>query len=830
MNAREAAAMLGLHVRTIRRAIDRGDLPAQKRHNVYRVPIAAVLAYGVKSQRPTVADQPIDGISLTVPTPSTSFVGRVAECDDLRTMILEPNVRMVTLTGPGGVGKTRVAIELAQNRSIQSAFPGGVVFVELEGVDTAERVPPAISAALGMVSSPERLVAQNLARRLNDRSALLILDNLEHVPDCTSFIADLLRAASGLVIVATSRVPIGISAEREYPIRPLLINTGTIDQIPDAVQLFVDRAQSVDPAFRLNDENAEIISRICARVDGLPLAIELTAVLVRFLSPAALLPRLDHRLELLTGGPKDAPQRNQTMQQNIAWSYDLLSETDQAVFRRLAVFVDGFTLDAAESLLSATGGKSTVLNACKRLFDQNLLQRFDRLPDLPRYRMLETIREFALERLAAEDDMAMWKGNHAIHFLNTAEAIADPNTVLAECSNMSLLGIDIANLRAALIWFESSNDVERLIQLAGALRFFWIERDFQDEGISWLERAVASNQNDVSLQWARAQVGLGWLLMYRAEWDRSRDHFDQGIEYLCAQSMREEWAMALIGLGSNAAFQQEFATAKTCLLEAREIASAVGNQQFGTLIGPTINANLSVIARELGDLAEATRLAQTALAQATRNGQQRSMFRIQSDLGDIFRARELWTDTVRAYQATLAHGASRISLRNVAEALAGIACCLVAWDRLLDAAMLFGAEQALRTRIGLATRFPADQTTVDAALASVRRGLDVAAFHIAFKDGQERALDEVLVWVRELDNPDAVPTSTVTAWQVLTPRQLEITRLVAAFRTDIEIANVLSISPRTVGWHISNILATLEMGSRRNLAALATQDGINRLQ
>ena len=827
VTVRDAAIILGMDEESINQAIAQGLLSTELQHDVPSIPRHALEAYRLQHAGTSLFILPPKAMrtATNVPVTYTSFVGRKSELTTISNLLQQPEIRLVTLTGPGGSGKTRIATQLASQPETLETFPGGVVFVELAGVDLSERILATIAMTLGMASGPEAVVQPKLTRYFAGRRTVVVLDNMEHLVNCSTVVASLLKTAPDVVVLATSRIPLGISAEHEFPIPPMSIAVDTDPGTSDAFQLFTERAHTADPTFRLDAETITIITQICEQLDGLPLAIELTAGQVRFLPLAALLPRLSQRLALLSGGPKDSPLRHQTMRDNIAWSYDLLSPADREVFRRLAVFADGFDLSAAEAILGPVT-LTPVLETVRRLFDQNLLQRTERNSGIPRFRMLETIREFGLERLADEDDLPRWQSTHAMHYLSLTEAYVDPVAILEERMSPALFAADFSNLQAALTWFESRREADHLIRLAAALSRFWVELQFQDPGRSWLERAIALTENQPSLPKAQAHVALGMLLMYGGDWDRSRRHFVDGITYLRDQSAYEELALALIGLGMNATFVNDLSLAQSFILDAAENAVRSGNHRFIDLFAQSRDSNLSIVARERGDLPEATRLTEAALDAATRNRQTRSMHRIQADLGDLYRLREEWPESLRLFQLALAVGSDGIIQRALTEIIVGVGCILVAWEQFEQAAFLFGAENGLRSRMGLSTRLRNDEPSIVHAMETARKRLEPSAFAAAFAKGQSRESAEIVAVILSIAPPARGDTYVRPTWRGLTLRQIEITRLVAASCTDAEIAGSLFLSARTVGWHVSNILSHLGLASRRDLATLALKEGI----
>jgi len=368
----------------------------------------------------SVASRSLDLVGARPPVPPTPLVGRHAEIAALLAILTRPEVRLLTLTGPGGVGKTRLAIRTAEE--IGPGFADGVAFVPLAAVATPELVPPTVLRTLGGREAGEP-AAERLPRLIGDRSLLLVLDNLEHVLPAVPILADLLATCPGLTIVATSRAPLRLSGEHVFPVPPLSLPAAGREvslaaaetQRSDAVLLFVQRAQSTRPEFALATENAAAVAELCHLLDGLPLAIELAAARVGHLSPAAMTARLRRpgaaRLPLLTGGARDLPGRLQTMRGAIAWSYDLLAEGERTRFRRLAVFAGGFTLDAAAAVCAAD--EWTTLDSIGSLVAEGLLREEPAAGHEPRFAMLETIREFGLEQLAASGEEATVRAAHA---------------------------------------------------------------------------------------------------------------------------------------------------------------------------------------------------------------------------------------------------------------------------------------------------------------------------------------------------------------------------------------------------------------------------------
>ncbi len=431
--------------------------------------------------------------SASLPAPLTSFVGRAREIAAVADLLHREDVRLVALTGPGGVGKTRlaqrVAAELADN------FADGAAWVDLAPLADPNLVAPTVAQALGVREAGDRSLYERLADALRDRALLLVLDNFERVVDAAPLVARLLAGCPRLKVLATSRVHLRVSGERLVPVGPLALpepaRPAPLPELAatEAVALFVERAQAARPDFALTTGNAAAVAEICRQLDGRPLAIELAAARVAVLPPAALLARLERRLPLLTGGPRDSPARLRSMRDAIGWSHDLLSQDEQALFRRLAVFVGGFTLEAAEAVAADEG--IDVLEGVSSLVAKSLVRDEEGSGGEPRYLMLETVREFGLERLAERGEEPAIRAAHAAFFLALAEA-AEPRLMGPdEATWLDRLATELPNTRAALAWTLEHEAAETALRLATNLFWFWYSRGDRREGERWLGAALA---------------------------------------------------------------------------------------------------------------------------------------------------------------------------------------------------------------------------------------------------------------------------------------------------------------------------------------------------
>jgi len=424
----------------------------------------------------------LDSRPTNLPVQQTAFVGRARELDEIGGLLGRGETQLLTLTGPGGTGKTRLALQVAS--SMVESFDHGVFFVSLAAVRDSELVALTIAQALSLREHPGEPVVDALTEYLRDRQLLLVLDNLEQVIAFAPVLAGLLGSAPGLTVVATSRTPLRLSGERVYAVRPLALW--------ESVRLFAERAQAAVPEFAVTAENEDAVADICARLDGLPLAIELAAPRVRTLTPQALLRRLDQRLPLLTGGAQDLDERQRTLRATIEWSYDLLLEQERALFARLGTFVGGCRLDAAEAVCDPDHNLyDTVLDGLDALVESSLLRQRPDSDGEPRFWMLETIREFALERLDAAGEADTCRARHVRWFTRLAESLDEESRTGDQPASLARLDDDYPNLRAALDTARAGAGGELLVRLATALWPFWSMRGYVAEGLRALEDALA---------------------------------------------------------------------------------------------------------------------------------------------------------------------------------------------------------------------------------------------------------------------------------------------------------------------------------------------------
>jgi predicted ATPase/DNA-binding winged helix-turn-helix (wHTH) protein len=687
--------------------------------------------------------------SVSTIGPSRLVVGREDEIAQVCELLRREDVRLLTLTGVGGVGKTTLAKVVAH--LLRDDFEGGVVFVELAGITNAELVPSSIAAALGIKESGERPIVDVLNESLQNRRVLLVLDNFEQLISAASSIVELLGSAPDLKVLTTSRAILHISMENEYLVPPLQLpprspinvsDANSLDELAgfEAIRLFIDRARHSKPNFELKHENANVVAEICSRLDGLPLAIELAAARIRLLSPAAILARLQSQLSLLTGGSSDMPERQQTMRSTMAWSYGLLSERDQKLFARLAVFSGGFTLEAAEKVCCTESGASAldVLNGLTALVEHSLLAPRDQTSGDPRFQMLEVVREYAAEVLAERGETDRVRRRHAEFFMALGEE-AEPYLQAARSAEyLNVLEADHDNLRRALDWAKE-NDPELGQRLAGAIwRFWWLHGHIR-EGCEQLGSFLAqSAEADMTVR-AKMLSGAAALNRLRGSTDLSRVLTEQALVLARNADDQKNAALSLHQLGFLTLDDQDFAEAGRLFEEGLSLAKELGDKQVLALL----YNGLGELARLQEDFERASEFYSEALQFNREVGDRVRQTTSLINLGATALSQG-YTDKAGAfYREGLEISSDMADMNGTLYCLEGVAGSFWGAHDPERSAILFGAAAAAREATNLFIE-PADLPPYERSVALVRSALPEPAFDVLYAEGQKMKLDEAV--------------------------------------------------------------------------------------
>jgi predicted ATPase/DNA-binding SARP family transcriptional activator/DNA-binding CsgD family transcriptional regulator len=751
----------------------------------------------------------------------TSFVGREREKREIEQLL--GTTRLLSITGAGGSGKTRLAQEVA--RDLKEAYPDGVWLAELAAVAEGSLVGGAIADVLGVPEQPGRPIEETLVGALREQRLLLVLDNCEHlVGDVAPLVEFLLRSCPGLRILATSRENLGAAGEMFWQAPPLSgpdpAHGSTTEELEgyESVRLFVQRARYRTPAFTLTRQNAAAVAEICARLEGIPLAIELAAARVG-LSVQEIANRLDDSLKLLTAGNRTAVPRQRTLRGALDWSHDLLSEPERVLFRRLSAFAGGWTLQAAETIGSgASIEEHEVLDLLSQLVDKSLVLANATEDGTVRYRLLEPVRQYARERLRNSGESETVQLRHACWCLELVEETLGGLHGLEQASWVGLMNREYANVQAALSWSLEAKP-ETALRLSATLGSFWYRYGRIIEGRHWLETVLAQTGGVESATRAKALRLAGVLSEESGLYERSEKLHEQGLALYRRLENREGVAASLTSLGSLAYAVGDLERALLLTQESLALKRELGDER--ALLSS--RNNLGEMMQKAGELAKAQSLFEENLRsdEISRDEWGEAVSRLNLGIlaieqGDLVRSEKLLFEALRAFRRLGDEDASTECL----ESLAGAAA---ARGEVVRAATLLGAAEAVREELGVPIR-PVDLERYERFVASSRRGQGEASWASAWSRGRALSLQQAIEHALSLESVASDGMATIGAESgrspdPLTTREREVAHLVAQGNTNRDISERLSISERTVSTHVGRILKKLELRSRSQLAA-----------
>ncbi|HUG15889.1 MAG TPA: LuxR C-terminal-related transcriptional regulator [Thermomicrobiales bacterium] len=761
-----------------------------------------------------------------LPTPLTPLIGREREVAAVTDVLRDEHARLVTLTGPGGTGKTRLAIQVSSE--LAGSFRDGVVFVSLAPVRDSELVIPAIAQALGVREAAGQPLLASLVAALGDRSLLLVLDNFEQIVSAAPLLSDLLGACSGVSLLVTSRVPLHLYGERVVAVPPLAVpdasNLPPVDELArvEAVRLFTMRAQAAQSSFTLNANNAATVADICVRLDGLPLAIELAAARVAVFGPQELATRLDRRLPLLVGGPRDVPERQQTLRATIAWSYDLLQPEDQLLLRRLSILKSGWTLDAAEALVAGeAGAPPDALSSLVTLLEHSLIQRREGVEGTARFTMLETIREFGLEQLEAAGEVDEAHRRYLAYLLTV---FTGPDLTWQGPTTSGALrrgDAEVENLRVALDW-SLEHDPEQSLRLARAVSGYWFSRGAFREARRRIAQTLANAPDVAADLRAGAVAEMGMHATTYGDFESAQSDIEAALALYRDVGDGAGEATCLFLLGRNAAWASEPERAVTLYEQALP-----GLRQHGVVTLPIALSNLANVLIQIGQLDRAAEALAEALEHSERRGEVWAVCAIFDVLGGLAIQRGDTSGAREAFRRCLEIQQELQDPRYIAQILEGCAALAATDGAYAHAARLIGVSDRLRESIGMSTSAVTDRN-YERAIQLAREQLSEAEWEQAWTEGRSLSQSEAIAAALEglTDTPAPIQSADHQP-SGLSPREIEVLRLLVEGRTDREIGAELFISHHTVARHVSSILGKLGVESRTAAATWAVRHDLS---